>query len=98
MRTLWLYIIVLIIICALGLTVGSLNDSVVTFDFLVFKAQLSLAMVMVTGVVIGILIGLYLALLFCLKVWAKSLSVKAELRRLKKENGLDKDGVSESQL
>ncbi len=81
----WLYIIVLILICVLGLTIGSANESMVTFDFLFVKAELSLAMVMVVGIVVGIIIGLYISLLFSVKMWARAQGAKSEARRAKKE-------------
>ena len=82
MRTLWIYIIVLVLFCASGLTVGAKNSSMVTFDFLLFRAEISLAMVMVTGIVIGVLFGVYLSLLFSCRAWARTLRAQAEIRRL----------------
>ncbi|MBU3845151.1 MAG: DUF1049 domain-containing protein [Candidatus Anaerobiospirillum pullicola] len=81
----WLYVIVLVILCVLGLTVGSANESLVTFDFLFVKLQLSLGMVMVVGIVIGIIVGLYISLLFSLKMWAKAQGAKSEAKRYKRE-------------
>lgn len=81
----WLYIIVLVLFCILGLTVGSANETMVTFDFLFVKADLSLAMVMVIGLIVGIVIGLYIALLFCMKMWARAHGAKTEARRVRKE-------------
>ena len=80
----WLYIIVLIALCILGLTIGSANESMVTFDFLFVKADLSLAMVMVVGIVVGILIGLYICMLFSVKMWARAQGAKSEAKRVKK--------------
>ncbi len=77
----WLYILVLILVCILGLSIGSANDSVVTFDFLIIKTELSLAMVLVVGVVIGVLIGLYISSLLCLKMWLKARRGRAELKK-----------------
>lgn len=77
----WLYILVLIVVCILGLSIGSANDSVVTFDFLIVKTDLSLAMVLVVGVVIGVLIGLYLSSFLCLKMWFKARSSRSELKQ-----------------
>ncbi len=81
----WLYIIVLILFCVLGLTIGSANESIVTFDFLFVKADLSLAMVMVVGIVVGIIIGLYISLVFTMKMWARAHSAKSEAKKVKKE-------------
>lgn len=81
----WLYIIVLVLLCVLGLTIGSANESIVTFDFLFVKADLSLAMVMVVGLVIGIVVGLYISLFFSLKMWARARGAKSEAKRAKKE-------------
>ncbi|HIV56026.1 MAG TPA: LapA family protein [Candidatus Anaerobiospirillum stercoravium] len=81
----WLYIIVLVLLCVLGLTIGSANESIVTFDFLFVKADLSLAMVMVVGLVIGILVGLYISLWFSLKMWTRACGAKSEAKRAKKE-------------
>lgn len=81
----WLYIIVLILLCILGLTIGSANEAMVTFDFLFVKADLSLAMVMVVGIVVGIIIGLYISMLFSVKMWARAQGAKSETKRIKKE-------------
>ncbi len=81
----WLYIIVLILLCVLGLTIGSANEAMVTFDFLFVKADLSLAMVMVVGIVVGIIIGLYISMLFSVKMWARAQGAKSETKRIKKE-------------
>lgn len=80
----WLYVLVLVVLCVLGLTIGSANESVVTFDFLFVQAQLSLGMVMVIGIIVGIVIGIYLSLYFIFKMWGKAMSAKAEVRRLTK--------------
>lgn len=80
----WLYVLVLVVFCVLGLTIGSANESMVTFDFLFVQAQLSLGMVMVVGIIVGIVIGIYLSLFFILKMWGKTLSAKAEVRKLTK--------------
>lgn len=90
MRTSWLYLIFLAILIALGIAIGAANSTLVTFDFLLFQTELSLALVMVVGLVVGIIVGLYIALFFCLKVWAKKISVSSELKRIKKENDLIK--------
>lgn len=81
----WLYVIVLVVLCVLGLTVGSANESQVTFDFLVVQLQLSLGMVMVVGIVVGIIIGLYISLLFSFKLMSRASSAKAEAQRLQRE-------------
>lgn len=81
----WLYILVLLVICVLGLSIGSANESVVSFDFLIIKADMSLAMVLVCGVVFGIIIGLYISSIFCLKIWLKARSSNAQVKKLKKQ-------------
>ncbi|MDO4676849.1 MAG: LapA family protein [Anaerobiospirillum succiniciproducens] len=81
----WLYVIVLILFCILGLTIGSANESIVTFDFLFVKADLSLAMVMVIGLIVGIIVGLYISLVFTMKMWARAHNAKSEAKKVKKE-------------
>ena len=81
----WLDILVLIIMCILGLSIGSANDAVVSFDFLIVKTQLSLAMVLVVGVIFGIVIGLYISSFFCFKVWLKARGSKAEVKRMRRQ-------------
>ncbi|MBU3827023.1 MAG: DUF1049 domain-containing protein [Candidatus Anaerobiospirillum merdipullorum] len=80
-----LYILVLIVIAVLGLTIGSANETVVAFDFLFVKANLSLGMVLVIGIICGIVIGLYIASLFCLKVWFKAHGSRVEVKRLRRQ-------------
>lgn len=82
----WLYILVLIAVCILGLSIGSANDVPVTFDFLFVKTEISLGMVLVIGIIAGMVIGLYMASWFCLKVWFKSRGSKATAKRLQKQN------------
>ncbi|MBO8415229.1 MAG: DUF1049 domain-containing protein [Proteobacteria bacterium] len=81
----WLYILVLLVICVLGLSIGSANEALVSFDFLIVKTEMSLAMVLVVGVVFGIIIGLYISSIFCLKVWFKARSSHAQVKKLKKQ-------------
>lgn len=93
----WLYVIVLAILCVIGLTIGSANDVVVDFDFIFVKAQLSLAMVFVIGLIVGILIGLYLALLICLKFYMEARKARSELKHLKKSIAKDQKQQDMSQ-
>lgn len=97
MRTLWIYIIVLVLFCASGLTVGAKNSTMVTFDFLLFRAEISLAMVMVTGIVIGVLFGIYLSLLFSCRAWARTLRAQAEVRRLRRAQETAADGGTDQE-
>lgn len=87
----WLYMIVLVLLCALGLTIGSANETVVTFDLLIVKQQMSLAMVMVIGIALGVLVGLYISLLFNIKMWSRASKVKAENSSLKRRINMIKE-------
>lgn len=80
----WLYVLVLVVLCVLGLTIGSANETMVEFDFLFVQTKLSLGMVMVVGMVVGIVIGIYLSLFFILKMWGKAINAKSEVRKLER--------------
>ena len=49
----WFYAIVMLLLIFIGLTVGSANDSMIVFDFLIVKANISVATVLVIGVGFG---------------------------------------------
>lgn len=80
----WVYIIVLVILIALGLAIGAANDSVVMFDFLIVTMQVNLATVLVIGLIFGLLLGIYLSMLMCFKFWRQSHGLKSELKALKR--------------
>ncbi len=86
MKIYWLYLILLILLVIVGLTIGSVNSSMVTFDFLLFKVELSLAMILVVGIAVGIVIGLYISLIYSIRVWRKNVALKSELAKIRKEN------------
>ncbi|NLK85413.1 MAG: LapA family protein [Aeromonadales bacterium] len=81
----WFYIIVLVCLAVIGLTVGSANDSMVEFDFLVGRASVPVATVLVVGVAFGFVLGLYASLLLCLKFWVRERIAKSSLAKLKKQ-------------
>ncbi len=82
----WLYAIIIVIVAVIGLGLGSANDSVVAFDFLFVKLEMSLAMVLVAGIVIGLLVGFLASFGFCIKMWRRAHKAQSESRRLKKEH------------
>ena len=55
----WFYAIVMLLLIFIGLTVGSANDSMIVFDFLIVKANISVATVLVIGVGFGFVLGVY---------------------------------------
>lgn len=87
MLKLWAYVIVLIVLCAVGLAIGAANDAVVTFDFLIVKLQVNLATVLVFGTIFGMILGIYISFLMCFKFWRKASRAKGELKALRKQQG-----------
>ncbi|MBQ9274435.1 MAG: LapA family protein [Succinivibrio sp.] len=81
----WVYFIILILLAVVGLALGSLNDARVMFDFLVAKAEVSVAVVLVCGIVFGVILGIYLSLLMCFKFWRQAHNAKSELKAARKE-------------
>ncbi len=81
----WVYVIFLVLLAAFGLTVGSANDTKVTFDFLFIKADVTVAFVLVIGIVFGLLMGLYISLLMCFRFWHQAHAAKAALKAYRKE-------------
>ena len=63
----WFYLVVLLILAVLGLAAGSANDTLISFDFLFVKKEISVATVLVIGVIFGFILGVYASLLLCLK-------------------------------
>ncbi len=92
----WLYVLVLVILCIIGLTIGSANDTVVDFDFLFVKAEVSLAVIFTVGVAAGVILGLYVAFLFCFRSWIRTRSARAEARQLKQEIALLRSRLPET--
>ena len=81
----WIYVVILVILGALGMIVGAANDAKVTFDFLIVSVEVSLAGVFVMGSIFGLLIGLYIALVCSLKYWRQAVHARGELKACKKE-------------
>ena len=81
----WFYAIVMLLLIFIGLTVGSANDSMIVFDFLIVKANISVATVLVIGVGFGFVLGVYASLLLCLKLWFKAKLTQVSLNKLKKQ-------------
>lgn len=82
----WFYAIVMLLLIFIGLTVGSANDSMIVFDFLIVKANISVATVLVIGVGFGFVLGVYACLLLCLKLWFKAKLTQVSLNKLKKQH------------
>ena len=53
----WFYLVVLLFLAILGLAVGAANDSQIFFDFLFVKKEISVATVLVIGVIFGFILG-----------------------------------------
>lgn len=81
----WFYIAVLLILAVIGLAIGSANDSLVSFDFLFVKKEISVASVLVLGVGFGFILGVYSSCLLCIKLWYKAKIAKLSLGKLKKQ-------------
>ncbi|MGN0901679.1 MAG: LapA family protein [Succinivibrio sp.] len=82
----WLYFFVLIFLVIVGLAIGAANDSIVSFDFLVAKKEVSIATVLVVGIVFGFILGIYSCLLLCLKLWFKARVKDSAVKKLRKQN------------
>lgn len=81
----WINLIVIVVIASFGLAIGSANDSTVFFDFLIVKADVSLATVLVVGVILGFILGLLGSLLLILKYWNRARSARSSLSKMRKE-------------
>ncbi len=81
----WIYIIFLAVLAAIGLAIGSANDTVVSFDFMVVKADVSVATVLVLGVAFGLVVGIWLSLMMCFRFWRSARAANSALAALKKE-------------
>ncbi|MDO5352059.1 MAG: lipopolysaccharide assembly protein LapA domain-containing protein [Succinatimonas sp.] len=81
----WINLIVIVVIASFGLAIGSANDSTVFFDFLIIKADVSLATVLVVGVILGFILGLLGSLLLILKYWNRARSARSSLSKMRKE-------------
>ena len=92
----WIYTIFLIALAVIGLALGSANDSQVTFDFLLLKVNVSLAFVLVVGIVFGVILGLYIALLVCFKFWRQARNAKSALNHYIKEHKKEQKAQDET--
>ena len=81
----WINLVLIVLIVAVGLAIGAANDSSVFFDFLVVKADVSLATVLVVGVVFGFVLGLLGSILLILKTWNQARIARSNLAKLNKE-------------
>ena len=81
----WINLIVIVVIASFGLAIGSANDSTVFFDFLIVKADVSLATVLVVGVILGFILGLLGSLLLIVKYWNRARSARSSLSKMRKE-------------
>ncbi|MCR5535942.1 MAG: LapA family protein [Succinivibrio sp.] len=92
----WIYAIFLILLAVIGLAIGSANDSQVTFDFLLLKTDVTVAFVLVVGIIFGVLLGFYISLLVCFKYWRQAHSAKAALNRYLKEQKKENQASAEN--
>lgn len=81
----WIYLIILVLIAVVGLAIGAANDSRIAFDFLIAKSEVSVAFVLVVGIIFGLLLGLYMSALICIRFWCQTRAAKAALSRYKKD-------------
>lgn len=81
----WFYVIVFVFLAVVGLAIGSANDATVAFDFLIGKQEISVASVLVIGVIFGFVLGVYASLLLCIKLWVKANVAKVSLAKLQKQ-------------
>ena len=81
----WINLVFIVLIVAFGLAIGAANDSNVFFDFLVVKADVSLATVLVVGVVFGFILGLLGSFLLILKTWNHARVARSSAAKLNKE-------------
>ncbi|MGN1281319.1 MAG: LapA family protein [Succinivibrio sp.] len=85
MIRIWFYIALLLILAIIGLAIGSANDSLISFDFLIVKKDISVASVLVIGVSFGFILGVYSSCLLCIKLWYKEKVARLSLGKLKKQ-------------
>ena len=81
----WFYVSVLLVLAVFGLAVGSANDTLISFDFLFVKKEISVATVLVIGVIFGFILGVYASLLLCLKMWYRAKKAKLSLNKVQKQ-------------
>lgn len=81
----WFYVVVLLVLAVFGLAVGGANDTLISFDFLFVKKEISVATVLVIGVIFGFILGVYASLLLCLKMWYRAKKAQLSLNKAKKQ-------------
>ncbi len=65
--------------------VGSANDGQVVFDFLFVKKEVSIATILIIGVLFGFVLGLYSMSFLSLKLYVKNKILNSQLKKAKKE-------------
>ncbi len=93
----WFYFLILIILAVIGLAIGSSNDSMVMFDFLFVKKEITVASVLVIGVIFGFILGVYSSLILCLKLWFRAKSAKSTMNKTKKELDKLKESIDKNE-
>ncbi len=81
----WINLTVIAVIVCFGLAIGAANDGLVPFDFLVVKAEVTLASVLVVGVCFGFALGALGSILFFLKLWNEHRKTRSELNKVRKQ-------------
>ncbi len=81
----WFYLFAVLFFCVIGLGLGSANDTQVTFDFLIVKYELPLAVVFIFGVLAGFIIALLIFAMVWLKMWFKVVKGRSDLKKALKE-------------
>ena len=91
MSNFWFYFFILAVFIVLGLAIGASNDSLVMFDFLFVKKEISLASVLVIGLLFGLVLGVYCSMFLTFKLWLQLKVAKTQFNRLKKKTTADQD-------
>ena len=81
----WIYLFIFFLLALFGLMVGSANDGRVFFDFLFVKKEVSIATILIIGVLFGFALGLYSMSFLALKLYVKNKILSSQLKKSKKE-------------
>ena len=75
----------IIVILALALAVGSQNDAVITVNYLIARAEITIATLIAVSLAIGVLVGVLAVLSSWLTLRVKLVRANTKLARLQKE-------------
>ncbi len=79
------FFICIVVLLVLAVAVGSQNDAVIPVNYLIAKAEMTIATLIAIAVALGVIVGVLAVLSSWLTLRVKVIRLQAKLNRLQKE-------------